>query len=151
MMRPRFSLKWLLIAFTILGVAFYVAFVRPTVIAQRFINLVEHDELQRAESLFIEPDKPFDLGRKEKSVPVIVEAELLPRTWHDVLKMQRRLEVHVIPTQPQVMKSGSGSYYVGMHYPATAGISGVRGSEKYFVSYQDVEKLILDRKALSSD
>ena len=133
-LRPRFSLKWLLIAFTILGVAFYVAFVRPTVIANRFIALVDRDENQKAQALFSDSTTLVF-----KTTPVIVRAELLPRTWEDVYKMQRRLDVDVIPTQPQVINSKS--YHIGMHYQATSSVFGLRGSVPYHLDFPDVEKL----------
>lgn len=144
-MRPRFSLKWLLILFALFAFALYFCFVRPTALANKFVYLVDHDELERAESLIIASSKPFDLGTKDRSVPVIVRAELLPRTWHDVFKMQRRLDVEVIPTRPQVINSVS--YYQGMHYQATAGISTIRGSAKYYLAFEGVEKLIEEREA----
>jgi hypothetical protein len=95
-MYPRFSLKWLLIAFTILGVAFYIAFVRPTVIAKRIAAEIERGDL------FVETLHPFRLGDSKSQTtwarlkrwsasgnPVKVSLE--PRTWDDLFNFRRRL------------------------------------------------------------
>lgn len=122
-MAPRFSLKWLLIAFAILGVALYVAFIRPTALANRFVFLVDHDESQKAESLFIEPRKPFDSGFGELPPPV-VRANLLPRTWEDVFAMQRRLEVKV--TWSRSPSNDPNAFQFSTRFRATAGFFGLR-------------------------
>jgi hypothetical protein len=148
-MRPRFSLKWLLIAFTILGVAFYFAFVRPTVLANKLVNLIDRDEFQLAESLIVEPSKPFAFKgfNGAESEPVVAEVRLLPRKWRDLWKMQRRLDVRVIRTRPTLSGNGQNNH-LAMQFQATAGVFGVRGSEQYFVSYspKSVEKIAIDRK-----
>lgn len=73
------------------GGSVLLAFVRPTVLANQFVNLVEAGELQRAESLLIRPNKPFKDDVMETE-PVVVEARLQPRTWSNLFRMQRELE-----------------------------------------------------------
>lgn len=121
-MRPRFSLKWLLTAFTILGVAFYVAFVRPTVIANRFLTFIQEPDVQGAQSLCVAGSEPFLLPGW-KDVNEVTESELSPRTWNDIWKMQRRVEIRVIHTSR--VRSMMGSY-MGRQITAIAGVFGVR-------------------------
>lgn len=78
-MRPRFSLRWLLLVFTLLTVAFYLLFVSPTFVADRLIAASDRDDLSEL--------KPW-LG-----VPPVLRirsARLQPREWSDVWRFQRR-------------------------------------------------------------
>ena len=82
-MRPRFSLKWLLIAFTVLSVLFYVLFIRPTVNAERFvadINAGNYSQLP----VFKNTIRILD-----------ADAFLLPRSWDDALRCRWRIGVEV--------------------------------------------------------
>jgi hypothetical protein len=91
-MRPRFSLRWLLIAFTLLAVAFYLCFVRPTVIAKEFVNAVNMGGESR-DSAFTSAA----FGTKRGILPSYffldrgAEAHLIPRTWSDIWRCQRRI------------------------------------------------------------
>jgi hypothetical protein len=87
-MRPRFSLKWLLIAFTILGVAFYVAFVRPTAQANRFIESLKAAEYTTLPSDLV-PNDEMLRTRKWK----FKDARLESREWADVWRCRRRFSI----------------------------------------------------------
>jgi hypothetical protein len=85
-MRPRFSLRWLLIAFAIFSVCLYVLFIRPTVLAERFVAAINRGEAD-----------PYDVVQRPQlaaSRPTdnkTVVARVLPRTWSDILHARREL------------------------------------------------------------
>ena len=85
-MRPRFSLRWLLIGFTVLTIAFYFLFVRPTMIAQQLVASVKSTEFKPG-SLLPSGDKEVQGTWKVK------DAYLQPREWSDVWRCQRRAQV----------------------------------------------------------
>ena len=85
-------MRWLFLIVTLSAVALYVLFVRPTVIAHRFVTDIQSREFDAAYSLFRE-DQPLVAGGP--IVPgasiVLVYAEVLPREWSDILGFQRRI------------------------------------------------------------
>jgi hypothetical protein len=89
-MRPRFSLKWLLIGITVCGLLLYL-FVRPT--ARAFyiaagINDGKADVFGRTIELKVEDDSK-DAALDEETCT----ARLLPLTWEDVYNFRRLVEV----------------------------------------------------------
>ena len=85
-----------MICFAIFGVALYLSFVRPTVIAKRIANEIESGDL------FVLTFHPFRLGDSEslntwarlrrwstRGDPVKVSLE--PRSWDDLFNFRRRL------------------------------------------------------------
>ena len=96
-MRPRFSLRWLLIAFTVLSVIFYVLFIRPTVIAQSYVARAKSGDFSDVENLCHTDTRladnlqyawrmdRIDFSTAEKQL------HLEPRTWNDLRRFQRRL------------------------------------------------------------
>jgi hypothetical protein len=81
-MRPRFSLRWLLIGFTFLTVIFYLLFIRPTVVAQRLVSAVKNGERS-----------PGILGTWGHHPWQVEKAALQPRTWPDIWQFRRRVRV----------------------------------------------------------
>ena len=92
-MRPRFSIRLLLLVITVLAATCYVLFVRPTVIAKRFVAAVNERDQVAAQSLL--PSRDFWMGREflaisnppekdETARLVFVYAEVLPREWNDI-------------------------------------------------------------------
>jgi hypothetical protein len=131
-MRPRFSLRWLLILFAVCGFAFYLCFVRPTVIANKFVHLVESGDFQGAESLSVEHNRRL-LTEYFASEPELVEARLLDRTWRDLLKMQRRIDIRVIHTPSSVLSMMG--FHLGIQIHTTAGVFGVQDTKAYAASF----------------
>jgi hypothetical protein len=84
-MRPRFSLRWLLIFTALAAVFCYSWIARPTILAKRYA----------AES------KNFSPGDY---------AIVLPRSWLDLLRGRRRLEVRTMVPSPYNL---AGSYDYG--------------------------------------
>lgn len=94
-MRVRFTLKWLLSLIAIVAWSLYLCFVRPSVLADKFVTLVRNNEYGAAESLCIADSRPFTEYVNTESA--VVTVELLPRTRQDFWKMRRRIAVRVIP------------------------------------------------------
>ena len=99
-MRPRFSMRLLLVVVTILAATCYVLLVRPTVIAKRFVAAVNERDQVAAQSLL--PSRDFWMGREFLAISnppakevaprlVFVYAEVLPREWNDICAFQRRI------------------------------------------------------------
>jgi hypothetical protein len=99
-MRPRISLRWLLIVFAIFGIAFYFVFARPTVIAQRFAAAASSQDLrQLTELVSNDDDLGFHVFREfweVKPTRVSMRAVVQPLTWNDVASFRRRIEFTVI-------------------------------------------------------
>jgi hypothetical protein len=99
-MRPRFSIRLLLLLIAVVAATCYVLLVRPTEIAKRFVAAVNERDHLAAKSLL--PKRDFWSGRDfiaisnppSKSEPtriVSVYAEILPRDWSDIWSFQRRV------------------------------------------------------------
>lgn len=95
-MRPRFrfSLKLLFIAFAVLSVSFYVLFIRPTVIANRFVSALNRGDVKVFESLADGvQEKLIDLlHQQDKNIKfedVKFSAEIKPQSWRDIYKCRR--------------------------------------------------------------
>lgn len=98
-MRLHFSLRRLLLAFTTLSVAFYIAFIRPTVLANRFVAALEsgdyrelallthHGSTMETRLASITPQLPYSTDNFK------VAASISPRTWQDVWRFRRRVDV----------------------------------------------------------
>ena len=90
-MRPRFSLKRLLIAVTVLSFTLFVLVIYPTNKAKRFVagindGTIDHDATTG------NPKPPVfttdDAGEDERPT-----AELLPWEWKDLFRLRRRVEI----------------------------------------------------------
>jgi hypothetical protein len=93
-LRPRFSLRWLLIGFTVFAIALYVLFVHPSVAASRFVAAVNRGEFNRLEALGMLKDlKSYD--EEFSFETVIVRAESKPRSWRDLYKCRRKVSVKI--------------------------------------------------------
>ena len=93
--RFRFSLKWMLILFALLGVAFYLLFVRPTVIANQFVASVKSGDFNTMNAMFSPPVK-FAHRPEEMTF----NAVLRPRTLDDVFHLRREIELYLEYNSP---------------------------------------------------
>jgi hypothetical protein len=84
-MRPRYSIRWLLIAFGILTVVFYLLFVRPTVLAEKLITSTK-DGVHAPLPPSLTRNDDMLQNRKWK----FKDARLQPREWADVWRFRRR-------------------------------------------------------------
>jgi hypothetical protein len=134
-MRPRFSLKWLLIAFTVLSVAFFVAIVWPTLIAQRFVSAIERGDYDDAVSMCAE-EKRQGLAEWFFRDNATVKVTLAPRGWRDILKSQRSMFVQTIPERQSASPQPTIAYKVGLNFDAVATPFGIRPAPAYPLSYK---------------
>jgi hypothetical protein len=97
-MRPRFTIRWLLVLIAATATLCYVLFVRPTVLAHHFVKTIEHRDYAAAVSLLRHDTYPYS-GR----IPPLNDAEsidyayaeVLPRDWSDIWALHRRLILRV--------------------------------------------------------
>lgn len=94
-MRPRFSLRMFLIAFTVATVALYVTVVRPDKMADRFVVAAMQQNNEAVERLMSDEQSTVEwnhaVGREQSSKLDRVYAEVLPREWQDLWRAQRRI------------------------------------------------------------
>jgi hypothetical protein len=97
-MRPRFSLRWLLIAFTVLSLGFYLFFIRPTVIANQFVSRIDDGEVDQFLSLYgrLVRDRieRFEQAYSPDISPRFT-AVCYPQTWTDFIALRRTISVSV--------------------------------------------------------
>lgn len=91
-LRPRFSLRWMLILFALFGVLFYLLFVRPTVLANEFVAAINGHDYERANSLFdfVPTIRGFSSFRGETCWYM---GEVRPREWSDLWHCRRIIRV----------------------------------------------------------
>jgi hypothetical protein len=110
MVRPHFSLRWLLIAFTLIAIALYVFFVHPTVRANRFIGAVNRGDFTELKALKMHDKLKVSLE------DCMVTGELTLRTWRDVYKFRRKALVHItFPNGVVIERANAMKYYVTVH------------------------------------
>jgi hypothetical protein len=87
-MRLRFSTRSLLSAVIFLALACYFAFVRPTVLAQQFLDAVKVRDFHQAESLCGDSNETYftDCMQKSESYNV-ADAKLFPRRRSDFVQV----------------------------------------------------------------
>jgi hypothetical protein len=93
--RLRFSIRWLLVLIAAMAALCYVLFVRPTVVAHRFVEAIKHRDFATARSLLrlesYEYGIPVPLTLNDTESISFAYAEVLPREWSDIWSLQRRL------------------------------------------------------------
>ncbi|HEX3601895.1 MAG TPA: hypothetical protein VHU84_17210 [Lacipirellulaceae bacterium] len=99
-MRPRFSLRTLLVLFFVISVTSYVVLVRPSAIANNFARLVEAKDFAQAESLFRDKSNHSLTDITDDNRTYSVEVQRSPTAWSDIWKLQRRISVHLKPDTP---------------------------------------------------
>src|SRR5690349_11127272 len=106
--RLRISLRRLLIGFTVLSIAFYVVFVRPTTLADRFSKAIQEGDIKGAASLAGSIDE--STIESNYSDPVTT-AEVLPRNWSDIWRCRRRVTVWAnVATKYRNRRTGQEDY-----------------------------------------
>jgi hypothetical protein len=76
-------MRLILIVVAISGVTFYVLFVRPTVVANKFVSAIERNDYSWVEN------SVWDLNFTH------VDAKVLPREWSDIWRFQRRIALEL--------------------------------------------------------
>src|SRR5262245_24599492 len=85
-MRIRYSLRLLLVATTLVAIGLYVLIIRPTAIANRFIDAVQRQHYDEAES-----------------VCVSVEQGSFQKIWKGAVANNRKVNATLMPRQPKDM------------------------------------------------
>lgn len=95
-MRPRFSLRLVFVAATLVAIALYWFIVRPTATANRFTTAVSKHDYSTARSLLHDDFWVFEPQPKSIAESIdLVYAEVLPREWSDIWRCQRRIILRV--------------------------------------------------------
>ena len=89
-MRPRFTIRLTIIAITLIGVACYVLFVRPSNVAYRCIRAINERDHAAAHLLKRDHLSGDIFGSLKDPSTTFVYAEALPREWRDVWSFQHR-------------------------------------------------------------
>jgi hypothetical protein len=114
-MRPRFSLRWLLLALTVFALGLYVLFVHPTVRAQQLVAAINRGDYQTLIDLKMQQAMQQSYDRAYAFENCDTTAELTPRTWPNVYKCCRNVVVHVkFPSGGTARPSGV-DFYVTVH------------------------------------
>jgi hypothetical protein len=95
-LRLRFSIRWLLVLIAATATLCYVLFVRPTVVAHRFVEVIKHRDYTAARGLLL---RRWPHGIKpplsDTESITFAYAEVLPREWGDIWALQRRLILRI--------------------------------------------------------
>jgi hypothetical protein len=94
MLRPRFSLRWIFVAFALSGVFLYLWFVRPTSRGQSFVAAIQSGDFRAARALANDDSLLDGIDAKSSGVVDRVSAELTPWTWDDIWTARRRIWLH---------------------------------------------------------
>jgi hypothetical protein len=130
--RPRFSLRLFLLFVSATSAAFYWWFVRPTVIAQRFVAAVEAKDFSRAESFCSESNCEFLTPHISDARSTEVAVKILPRRWSDIYHGRRLMSLRVVPGEP---RPGTNDF-VGCQANLVATASGLQPPKMYFVTFK---------------
>jgi hypothetical protein len=95
--RLRFSIRWLLVLIAATATLCYVLFVRPTVVAQRFVKSIERRDYSTALGALLKswPYSGLRPPVNETESISFAYAEVLPREWSDIWALQRRLILRI--------------------------------------------------------
>jgi hypothetical protein len=97
--RIRFTIRLMFVITAVLAVTLYILFVRPTLIANRFVARIMSRDYPTVNSLLVSHEMPGlddETGTVEK-----IYAEVLPREWEDICKCQRKIVVRFIHHQDE--------------------------------------------------
>ncbi|HJQ80540.1 MAG TPA: hypothetical protein VJ828_11320 [Lacipirellulaceae bacterium] len=93
--RPQFSIRWLLVLIAASATLCYVFFVRPTVMAYRFVEVIEQRDYTTARGLLRFDHYPYAGILYDTESISFAYAEVLPRDWNDIWALQRRLILRI--------------------------------------------------------
>jgi hypothetical protein len=91
--RLRFTMRWLLVAFAIATIAFYVLFIRPTIVAERFVRVIGEGDLKQAASMLIGDQQSAGMPHIHDFGSASSAGQLSRRTWSDIWHLRRTISV----------------------------------------------------------
>jgi hypothetical protein len=88
----RFSLRLLFFVITLMAVALYLFVVRPTTLAQKYVDAVSRLDYDTAKKMMI-GDFPWSRIVEQSNLPDPdhIYAEIMPREWQDMWRGRRRI------------------------------------------------------------
>jgi hypothetical protein len=99
-LRPRFSLRTLLVLTALVAAGCYWWIVRPTIVATRFARAIHAKEYTAADALYTGEDRQYVSRRVQWILSgrdsVHLELFVFPRNWTDVFHGQRRMCLSII-------------------------------------------------------
>jgi hypothetical protein len=130
------SLRWLLVVVALLSLLFYLFFVRPTVIATRFMAVVKRGDYKTAESLVHGTDRRFLTGIiEELEQPVIVDVELVPQYWQSLFSGKRIIAIEAISNPLPADSCAAHIAHNGYQMQVSADMFGVHLVSKAFARF----------------
>jgi hypothetical protein len=95
--RLRFSIRWLLVLIAASATLCYVLFVRPTVVAHRFVKAIERRDYSTALGALLKSWPYSGIRPPLNDIESIsyAYAEVLPRDWSDIWALQHRLILRI--------------------------------------------------------
>jgi hypothetical protein len=128
-MRPRFSLRFVLLLAACVSLVCYWLFVHPTVIADRFARAIESKDYNLAESMCVETHRELLGNRIAELGDVRVNVTFYRRRWRNFWK--RNMLLQVIPNAPNPK-----GIRVGYQADLAATPFAIQRSEMYFVTFE---------------
>jgi hypothetical protein len=92
-MRPRFSLRRLLLFTALVAAACYWWIARPTNTAKRFVAAVNCGDFAAAQTLFGPGPMFHEKWANYMGREIRLESYLAPRSWHDLVHGRRRIDL----------------------------------------------------------
>lgn len=149
-MRPRFSIRFLLIFTAFVGISLYVLFVRPTAVAETFVNAANNQDFEYLIRCFQTSNRNtigFDnISRPlSGSGPHTIDragAKLLPRSWNDLFGCRRRIVLSISGSTHSTSSEPGEKIVAGWENKTTvkAGIFKVSVDPFPFSQYEEVSK-----------
>ena len=115
-MRPRFSIRWLLLFVTLVAIACGI-FIFPTLRAGQLVSAVNNGDFSELDSL--EMMKANWQYKKYSYKDLKTQAVLHPRTWRDVFQFRRRVSINMWPPANTENLSPMSATYVFVHLART--------------------------------
>jgi hypothetical protein len=108
-MRPRFSIRALLILTTLVAAACGWWVAAPTIVAHRFSRAIKSQDYAAADALCARPEDAFisdlaaelSLQAAKHLPPPRGSLTLDPRNWHDIVRREQRMTLHFPVTRMQ--------------------------------------------------
>jgi hypothetical protein len=129
MKRPRFSVRALLVAVLAFAVVSYVLFVRPSVLANRFVAAMERGDYEAAEAFLTDPPSDPLRSQLNNIRNPEVTGTLRPRRTGDIFRFQRSLFVKVRPALSDHKRG------IGYQFETVATLWGVKPPKMAYVSF----------------
>ena len=112
-MRPRFSMRWLLVFVTLVAIVCGIL-VRPTFLAHQFAAKVNIGDFSEVDSLGLRGHIWIYKKENGESYPYSdfrIEAVLHPLSWRDFFQFRRRVSINIWPPQNAKHLSGMTGVY----------------------------------------